>query len=216
MLEAAEKDYADLMSKKEIVEKDKAKIAAVISELAQKKIEALEKTWTKVNADFGSIFSTLLPNAFAKLEPQEGCPVEEGLIVRVGFGSSKANVMWKASLQELSGGQRSLIALSLVLSLLRFKPAPVYILDEVDAALDLSHTQNIGKMIKAHFTQSQFLVVSLKEGMFNNANVIFRTKFVDSVSCVTRTVPHGATVPADQGKKAASKGGGRSALTAKN
>lgn len=58
----------------------------------------------------------------------------------------------------------------------------------MDAALDLSHTQNIGRMIKQHFPQSQFIVVSLKEGMFNNANVIFRTKFVDGVSTVTRTV----------------------------
>ena len=55
--------------------------------------------------------------------------------------------------------------------------------------LDLSHTQNIGRMIKSHFPYSQFIVVSLKEGMFNNANVIFRTKFVDGVSAVTRTVP---------------------------
>ena len=38
----------------------------------------------------------------------------------------------------------------------------------MDAALDLSHTQNIGRMIKTHFPQSQFVVVSLKEGMFNN------------------------------------------------
>lgn len=50
----------------------------------------------------------------------------------------------------------------------------MYILDEIDAALDLSHTQNIGQMIKNHFSQSQFIVVSLKEGMFNNANVVFR------------------------------------------
>ena len=44
-------------------------------------------------------------------------------------------------------------------------------------------------MIRAHFPFSQFIVVSLKEGMFNNANCIFRTKFVDGVSTVTRTVP---------------------------
>ena len=68
---------------------------------------------------------------------------------------------------------------------------PLHILEyvQVDAALDLSHTQNIGRMIKSHFPYSQFIVVSLKEGMFNNANVIFRTKFVDGVSAVTRTVP---------------------------
>ncbi len=59
---------------------------------------------------------------------------------------------------------------------------------QVDAALDLSHTQNIGRMIRTHFPYSQFIVVSLKEGMFSNANVIFRTKFVDGVSAVTRTV----------------------------
>ncbi|KAK9083184.1 hypothetical protein Scep_029655 [Stephania cephalantha] len=58
----------------------------------------------------------------------------------------------------------------------------------VDAALDLSHTQNIGRMIKTHFPHSQFIVVSLKEGMFNNANVLFRTKFVDGVSTVQRTI----------------------------
>lgn len=81
---------------------------------------------------------------------------------------------------------------SLCTAFLRFKPAPLYILDEVDSALDLNHTQNIGRMIRQHFPQSQFLVVSLKEGMFNNANVIFRTKFMDGVSQITRTVPNAA------------------------
>ena len=74
------------------------------------------------------------------------------------------------------------------LHLFRFKPAPLYILDEVDSALDLNNSQNIGRMIKQHFPQSQFLVVSHKDGFFNNANIIFRTKFVDGVSAVTRTV----------------------------
>ncbi|KIH51340.1 RecF/RecN/SMC protein, partial [Ancylostoma duodenale] len=83
--------------------------------------------------------------------------------------------------------QRSLVALSLVLAMLKFRPAPIYILDEVDAALDLSHTQNIGHMIKKHFTTSQFIIVSLKEGMFNHANVLYRTKFCDGTSQVTRT-----------------------------
>lgn len=44
----------------------------VIAELDEKKREALEKTWLKVNQDFGSIFCTLLPGTSAKLEPQEG------------------------------------------------------------------------------------------------------------------------------------------------
>ena len=174
MMEKAESEYEELLKKREIIEKDKSQIEKVIEELDVKK-ETLATTYAKVNRDFGSIFSTLLPDASARLEPSNG-NVLEGLEVRVAFGGKE-----KESLSELSGGQRSLLALSLLL----FKPAPMYILDEVDAALDLSHTQNIGRMLRKHFGQSQFIVVSLKEGMFTNANVLFRTKFVDGVS--TRT-----------------------------
>jgi structural maintenance of chromosome 2 len=188
MIEKAEAEYTELLRKRKVVENDKKKIQAVIEELDVKKKSELERTWVKVNRDFGSIFSTLLPGSSAKLEPPEGMEAWEGLEVKVAFGD-----VWKESLSELSGGQRSLLALSLILSLLLFKPAPMYILDEVDAALDLSHTQNIGNMLKTHFSQSQFIVVSLKEGMFNNANVIFRTKFVDGVSTVTRTIGTGAS-----------------------
>ena len=60
----------------------------------------------------------------------------------------------------------------------------MYILDEVDAALDLSHTQNIGQLLRTRFKGSQFIVVSLKDGMFNNANVLFRTRFRDGTSVV--------------------------------
>ncbi|XP_010886490.2 structural maintenance of chromosomes protein 2 isoform X1 [Esox lucius] len=182
MLSQAEERYNDLMKKKRIVENDKSKILQTIEELDMKKNEALNIAWQKVNKDFGSIFSTLLPGADARLAPPEGSGVLEGLEFKVALGNT-----WKENLTELSGGQRSLVALSLILAMLLFKPAPIYILDEVDAALDLSHTQNIGQMLRTHFTHSQFVVVSLKDGMFTNANVLFKTKFVDGVSAVSRT-----------------------------
>uniref|UniRef100_A0A1E1XGS4 Structural maintenance of chromosomes protein n=1 Tax=Amblyomma aureolatum TaxID=187763 RepID=A0A1E1XGS4_9ACAR len=182
MLLKAEERYQDLQKKKQTVIHDREKIIDVIRELDEKKNMALKEAWKKVNKDFGSIFSTLLPGTDAKLVPPEGMDALQGLEVKVAFGG-----VWKDTLQELSGGQRSLVALSLILSLLLFKPAPIYILDEVDAALDLSHTQNIGQMLRAHFKQSQFIVVSLKEGMFNNANVLFRTKFVNGMSTVSRS-----------------------------
>ena len=73
------------------------------------------------------------------------------------------------------------------MSLLQFKPAPMYILDEIDAALDLSHTQHIGHLFKTRFKGSQFIVVSLKEGLFTNANVLFKARFHDGTSMVDRT-----------------------------
>ncbi|KAL2040451.1 hypothetical protein N7G274_006894 [Stereocaulon virgatum] len=184
MIDSVEKKEAALKNMMKTVIRDKRKIEETIVSLDEYKKEALHKTWTKVNGDFGNIFAELLPGSFAKLDPPEGKQISDGLEVKVSLGR-----VWKQSLTELSGGQRSLIALSLIMALLQFKPAPMYILDEVDAALDLSHTQNIGRLIKTRFKGSQFIVVSLKDGMFQNANRIFKTRFSEGTSVVQALTP---------------------------
>ncbi|KAK9458146.1 P-loop containing nucleoside triphosphate hydrolase protein [Dipodascopsis uninucleata] len=180
MIDNVEKKDKSLRGMLRTIEKDKLKIEETIVTLDQYKKEALIKTWHKVNVDFGQIFADMLPGSFAKLEPSNEKDVSEGLEVKVCLGK-----IWKESLTELSGGQRSLVALSLIMALLQFKPAPMYILDEVDAALDLSHTQNIGRLIKTRFKGSQFIVVSLKEGFFSNANRVFRARFQEGTSVVS-------------------------------
>lgn len=172
-IDSVEKKEAALRTMMRTVIKDRKKIEETITTLDAYKKEALHKTWARVNEDFGLIFNDLLPGNTAKLDPPAGKEISDGLEVKVCLGK-----VWKHSLTELSGGQRSLIALSLILALLQYSPAPMYILDEVDAALDLSHTQNIGRLIRTRFRGSQFIVVSLKDGMFGNANRIFRTKYV--------------------------------------
>lgn len=181
LLEKEEDHYKRLTERFTKVQEDKKKLQNIIRDLDEKKRQNIKQTWTEVNKNFGAIFSSLLPRTQAELIPEEGKSFMDGLKFRIGF-----NGKWKESLAELSGGQKSLVALSLILAQLKYKPAPFYILDEVDAALDLSHTQNIGSMLKTHFKGSQFIVVSLKDGMFNNANVLFRTKFVDGISGVDR------------------------------
>ncbi|OMJ23163.1 Structural maintenance of chromosomes protein 2 [Smittium culicis] len=180
-IEKVESRESGLKMMLKTVFRDKRKIQDTIITLDKYKEEALDRTWKIVDKDFGGIFSDLLPGNTARLDQIEGQPITSGLQVKVNLGG-----VWKNSLSELSGGQRSLIALSLILALLQFKPAPMYILDEIDAALDLSHTQNIGRLFKSRFKGSQFIVVSLKEGMFNNANVLFKVKFKNGVSTVER------------------------------
>ncbi|KAF7553078.1 hypothetical protein G7046_g7202 [Stylonectria norvegica] len=187
MIDSVEKKEVSLKHMIKTVIRDKRKIEETIVSLDEYKKKALQETWVKVNGDFGQIFSELLPGgSFAKLDPPEGKTISDGLEVKVCLGK-----VWKQSLTELSGGQRSLVALSLIMALLQFKPAPMYILDEVDAALDLSHTQNIGRLIKTRFKGSQFIVVSLKDGMFQNANRIFRTRFSEGTSMVQALTPAG-------------------------
>lgn len=150
MLQREEEQLKDVSDRKGIVEEDKTKIKNILRNLDAEKIEQVRAAWKEVNKNFTSIFSMLLPGAQAALVPTFGNEFHKGLNIRIGF-----NGVWKESLNELSGGQRSLVALSLILAMLKFKPAPIYILDEVDAALDMSHTQNIGQMLKIHFTNSQ-------------------------------------------------------------
>ncbi|GMS84467.1 hypothetical protein PENTCL1PPCAC_6642 [Pristionchus entomophagus] len=182
MLAPSEERVMALQKKRQQIEKDRAKLMETIEKLDEKKKVELMAAYKSVNKDFNGIFTMLLPGTSSKLDPADGKDPLKGVEIKVAF-----NGKWKDSLGELSGGQRSLVALSLVLAMLKFRPAPLYILDEVDAALDLSHTQNIGAMIKTHFKESQFIIVSLKEGMFNHANVLFRTRFVDGTSQVSRT-----------------------------
>ncbi|KAL8450643.1 hypothetical protein Emag_003126 [Eimeria magna] len=232
LLEKTEAELQTLLNRKAQVEADREKIKEVIASLDEKKKNSLKTTWRLVDGNFSAIFEQLLPNAQAKLVQVDPDDLVKGLEMKIAFHHK-----WKESLSELSGGQRSLLALSLILALLKVKPAPVYILDEVDAALDLSHTQNIGKiatktaglivcivcgsfgvatsyhhvfswlssdhqrykescevdcaaflgsMIKTQFPTSQFIIVSLKEGMFSHADVLFRTRLVEGTSGVER------------------------------
>ncbi|CAI2338323.1 unnamed protein product [Caenorhabditis sp. 36 PRJEB53466] len=170
-LDTCEARVIDIKNKREKLKEDFAMLKTTIAVLDTRKVAELEKAYASIDNDFGKIFNCLLPDADAKLRPPEGKTFHEG-----------------SNLHELSGGQRSLVALSLILAMLKFKPAPLYILDEVDAALDLSHTANIGMMIRTHFRNSQFIIVSLKQGMFSNADVIFQTNFADGHSTCTRLV----------------------------
>jgi structural maintenance of chromosome 2 len=157
-----------------------------ITGLDEKKKSAVENCFNEVNKNLGLIFSSLLPGAYAEMKMVELIDKRTktaylGIEIRISF-----NGKWKDSLTELSGGQRSLLALSFLLAMLRYRPAPFYILDEVDAALDLSHTENLGALISKHFPQSQFLVISLKEELFNNANVLFKTSVHEGRSRIER------------------------------
>ena len=102
-----EKEEASLKKKLAIVLNDKQMIEETITTLDVKKKEALQRTWEKVNRDFGAIFGDLLPGNSAKLDAPEGQDISQGLEIKVNLGG-----VWKQSLTELSGGQRYVFHLS--------------------------------------------------------------------------------------------------------
>lgn len=123
------------------------------------------KAFDHINKQIKQFLQYFLPNTDFLISPD--------FEIKVKIGN------WKNSLSELSDGQKSLIALCLMFSMLKFRPAPFYIFDEIDAALELNYTQAIGEMIKNEFKGAQFIVISLKNNMFDYANRIFRVYIED-------------------------------------
>ncbi|RNE99047.1 putative structural maintenance of chromosome (SMC) [Trypanosoma rangeli] len=182
LYEERKREYNELVLQRSALGEDRDAIQQCILGIEGKKWHALDRMVKVVSSVFSKLFSNCLPGAAAVLrEERDDRQHLCGLQVKVMFNGKE-----KESLSELSGGQRSLLALCLILAILRVRQAPVYILDEVDAALDPSHTQNIGCMLQTHFPSSQFLLVSLKDGMFNNADVLYQVSNTQGYSEITR------------------------------
>jgi structural maintenance of chromosome 3 (chondroitin sulfate proteoglycan 6) len=88
------------------------------------------------------------------------------LAVRVSFTGS-ADVMKKWT--DFSGGERTVIAISMVLALQRCEPAPFYVLDEIDSALDAGFVRKIAELLAndSQKNECQYFVSSFKEDMLN-------------------------------------------------
>ncbi|XP_066152945.1 structural maintenance of chromosomes protein 4 isoform X2 [Euwallacea fornicatus] len=72
---------------------------------------------------------------------------------------------WK-KISNLSGGEKTLSSLALVFALHYYKPSPLYVMDEIDAALDFKNVSIVGNYIKERTKNAQFIIISLRSNMF--------------------------------------------------
>ncbi|ADM10971.1 chromosome segregation protein [Encephalitozoon intestinalis ATCC 50506] len=175
LLERNELMIEDLKVKIDKLEKDRLAIIQSISRFDDLGYKENLKAFHHINGRLGRFLRYFIPESDARIDENNG---EYSLRVKIGN--------WKESLGELSGGQRSLVALCLIFSMLTYRPSSFYIFDEIDSALDLSYTQGIGEIIRNEFSNAQFIVVSLKNGMFDNANNIFKVYLQDGKSRICR------------------------------
>jgi chromosome segregation protein len=75
----------------------------------------------------------------------------------------------RAALASMSGGEKSLTALSFIFALQRYRPSPFYAFDEVDMFLDGANVERLARMIKQQATLAQFIVVSLRRPMIESS-----------------------------------------------
>lgn len=169
-LEKNEMLIKSLEEKIGILESDKVKIQRSIERLSALSRKEKQKAFEHLNKNIGKFLRYFIKDADAQITDE--CEL------KIKTGSS-----WKENLDELSGGQRSLAALSLIFAMLAYNPAPFYVFDEIDSALDMNYTQSIGRIIRNEF-KSQFVLVSLKNEMVENAEHVFRVVVENSVATV--------------------------------
>jgi chromosome segregation protein len=126
-------------------------------------------TFAAVNEEFNRLFTRLFGGGRAQLElvDLEGA-VEPGIEITAQLPGKKTR-----ALSALSGGERVLVALSLIFAMLRVHPSPFAIFDEVEAALDDTNTRKFTTLLRELAQQTQIIIITHNKGTMEAADVLY-------------------------------------------
>jgi chromosome segregation protein len=154
--------------RKDLVEALKS-LDETIREIDATCIERFVATFEQVNEVFAETFSTLFGGGTARLDlVDEDDPLESGIDI-TAQPPGKRN----QSVQLLSGGEKALTALSLLISLFRIKPSPFCILDEVDAPLDDANVERFSDLVHAMTDHTQFVLITHNRRTMTRADLLY-------------------------------------------
>ncbi|MCG6138743.1 MAG: chromosome segregation protein SMC [Nostoc sp. LLA-1] len=154
----------ELTQKLETLEAERTELLLRIENFTTLRQLAFKEAFDAVNENFQSIFATLSDgDGYLQLEDPED-PFSSGLNL---VAHPKGKPVQR--LASMSGGEKSLTALSFIFALQRYRPSPFYAFDEVDMFLDGANVERLAKMIKQQAQQAQFIVVSLRRPMIESA-----------------------------------------------
>ena len=127
------------------------------------------KTFSAINKNFSSIFKLLSVKgeAFLELENEKD-PFDGGVVVKVRLKGKKF-----LDIRSLSGGEKTLTALSFIFALQEYEPAFFYVFDEVDAALDKRNSEKLGELIREYSKNAQYIVITHNDAIIENAHYLF-------------------------------------------
>lgn len=178
--EEVKERFEDLKNKKATLERERSKIIEKIKEIEKMKKSAFLSTFNSINEKFKEIVRELADGE-GEIYLDKDDPFQSGLHIRFKpFGKPIQR------LEAMSGGEKSLLTLAFIFAIQRFKPAPFYAFDEVDMFLDGVNVGRLAKMIKRLSKDAQFIVISLRKPMLENADhIIGITRGGDGESMVT-------------------------------
>jgi chromosome segregation protein len=176
--EAIKKEYDLIVEKVTVLDKEKQDIMAIIAEIDKKKTREFMKSFKAINELFSNNFSRLSTKgqAFLEIENQEDI-FKGGLNIIVKLAKGKY-----FDVTSLSGGEQTLVALSLLFAIQEHKPYHFYVFDEIDAALDKRNSEKLAALLNRYMKAGQYIVVTHNDALIINANVLYGVSMHDGVS----------------------------------
>lgn len=199
----------DLAERASELDESKDSIQDLIVKLKQQKVNAVDSTFQKVSENFEAVFERLVPRGTAKLiihrkndnandhdesidvdmdaesnESQNGKDNEimyTGVSISVSFNSKQNEQL---HVEQLSGGQKTVCAIALILAIQMVDPASFYLFDEIDAALDKQYRTAVATLLKELSKNAQFICTAFRTDMLQVADKFFRVKYENKISTV--------------------------------
>lgn len=164
-----QRKFMERVSELEEITEQRDLLCANFDELRKQRLDEFMGGFTKIRLKLKEIYRTVTLDGDAELELVDSLdPFTEGIVLSV----RPPKKSWK-NVGNLSGGEKTLSSLSLVFALHEFRSTPIYVMDEIDAALDFKNVSIIAHYIKERTKNAQFIIISLRNNMFELCDRLF-------------------------------------------
>jgi len=172
------KEYDLIREKAETVVREKEGIMKIIHEIDIKKKKTFLLTLNELNEIFTRNFSQISTKGVVFLDLQNKKePFEAGVDVIVKTGHGKY-----FDIKSLSGGEQTMVALSLIFAIQELKPYAFYILDEIDAALDKRNSERLSGLLKKYMKKGQYVIITHNDEIITGATNLFGVSMHEGIS----------------------------------
>ncbi|VVB95720.1 Chromosome partition protein Smc [uncultured archaeon] len=154
----------DLKSRRDILFHEREELLLRIKKYEELKKEAFMDTFNGVNEQFKQVFAELSDGTGSIFLEEPDEPFTGGMTIK-----AQPSEKTLQRLEAMSGGEKSLTALSLLFAIQQYRPAPFYAFDEIDMFLDGVNAEKVAKRIQKSAGNAQFIVVSLRKPMIEAA-----------------------------------------------
>jgi chromosome segregation protein len=175
--------YRGMSERKNKLEEERNSIVRFIEDIDKEKKKIFMNSFERVDKDIRHIFATMTDNlgsAWLEINDPENI-FESGLSLMIQFPNKPARES-----TSLSGGEKTIAAITFLLALQSLKSSPYYLFDEVDAHLDAQNTERLLKILLERSKVSQMIVVTLKDIIVANANLVYGVYARNGISNIIR------------------------------